>query len=358
MEPKDLLSLEAYDYELPPERIAQEPVEPRDASRLMVVDRATGRIEHRIFREIVAYLRPGDLLVFNDTRVIPARLFAMKPTGGRVELLLVRRVAADRWWAMVRGRGVRPGLRLQLLSGNQPIDLHAEVEAEGEGPLRLLRFSVPPESWLERLGAIPLPPYIRKPLHDPERYQTVYARVPGSVAAPTAGLHFTSELLARLREHGVRFAFVTLHISLDTFRPIETLDVREHKLHREWCILSPETAEQINRTRLEGGRIVAVGTTVVRVLETAARYGLGCSPEDVCPWRTVGPFEGETDLYIYPGFTFRAVDALITNFHLPRSTLLLLVAAFMGYDLMRRAYQTAIAEGYRFYSFGDAMLIL
>lgn len=358
MEPKDLLSLEAYDYELPPDRIAQTPAEPRDAARLMVVHRATGRIEHRIFREIVEYLRPGDLLVFNDTRVIPARLFARKPTGGRVELLLVRRVDAERWWAMVRGRHVRPGIRLQLLSGDQPLDLFAEVEAEGEGPLRQLRFSAPPEGWLERVGVIPLPPYIRRPLRDPERYQTVYARTPGSVAAPTAGLHFTPELLARLREQGVRFAFTTLHISLDTFRPIEAKDVREHKLHREWCVLSAEAAEQINRTRLEGGRIVAVGTTVVRVLETAARYGLGCSPETSCPWQVVGPFEGETDLYIYPGFTFRAVDALITNFHLPRSTLLLLVAAFMGYELMREAYRIAIAEGYRFYSFGDAMLIL
>ncbi len=358
MEPKDLLSLEAYDYELPPERIAQSPMEPRDAARLMVVHRATGRIEHRIFREIVDYLRPGDLLVFNDTRVIPARLFAVKPTGGRVELLLVRRVDPERWWAMVRGRHIRPGTRLQLLSGSQPVDLYAEVEAEGEGPLRLLRFSIPPEGWLERLGVIPLPPYIRRPLHDPERYQTVYARVPGSVAAPTAGLHFTPELLARLRDHGVRLAFVTLHISLDTFRPIETPDVREHKLHREWCSLSADTAALINRTRLEGGRIIAVGTTVVRVLETAARYGLGCSPEAVCPWQVVGPFEGETDLFIYPGFEFRVVDALITNFHLPRSTLLLLVAAFMGYERMREAYQVAIAEGYRFYSFGDAMLIL
>ncbi|MFN3928062.1 MAG: tRNA preQ1(34) S-adenosylmethionine ribosyltransferase-isomerase QueA [Thermoflexus sp.] len=353
-----MLSLEAYDYELPPERIAQSPAEPRDASRLMVVHRATRRIEHRIFREIVDYLRPGDLLVFNDTRVIPARLFAIKPTGGRVELLLVRRVDPERWWAMIRGRRVRPGVRLQLLSGNQPVDLYAEVETEGEGPLRLLRFSAPPEGWLERLGVIPLPPYIRRPLHDPERYQTVYARVPGSVAAPTAGLHFTPELLARLRDRGVRFAFATLHISLDTFRPIAAHDVREHKLHREWCVLPVEAAELINRTRLEGGRIIAVGTTVVRVLETAARRGLGCSPDTVCPGRAVGPFEGETDLYIYPGFQFRVVDALITNFHLPRSTLLLLVAAFMGYDLMREAYQIAIAEGYRFYSFGDAMLIL
>ncbi len=358
MEPKDILSLEAYDYELPPERIAQSPVEPRDASRLMVVHRATRRIEHRIFREIVDYLRPGDLLVFNDTRVIPARLFAIKPTGGRVELLLVRRVDPERWWAMARGRHIRPGVRLQLLSGNRPVDLYAEVETEGEGPLRLLRFSAPLEGWLERLGVIPLPPYIRRPLHDPERYQTVYARVPGSAAAPTAGLHFTPELLARLRDHGVRFAFVTLHISLDTFRPITAHDVREHKLYREWCALPVEAAELINRTRLEGGRIVAVGTTVVRVLETAARRGLGCSPDTACPGQVVGPFEGETDLYIYPGFQFRAVDALITNFHLPRSTLLLLVAAFMGYDLMREAYQIAIAEGYRFYSFGDAMLIL
>jgi len=358
MEPKDLLRLEAYDYELPPDRIAQSPAEPRDASRLMVVHRATGRIEHRIFREIIAYLRPGDLLVFNDTRVIPARLFAVKPTGGRVEVLLVRRVDPARWWAMVRGRHVRPGLRLRLLSGNQPLDLEAEVEAEGEGPLRLLRFPAPPEGWLERLGVIPLPPYIRRPLPDPERYQTVYARVPGSVAAPTAGLHFTPELLARLQEHGVRFAFVTLHISLDTFRPIEAPDVREHKLHREWCSLTAETAEQIRRARREGGRIIAVGTTVVRVLETAARYGEGCSPEAADPERVVGPFEGETDLYIYPGFEFRVVDAMITNFHLPRSTLLLLVAAFMGYDRMREAYRVAIAEGYRFYSFGDAMLIL
>lgn len=358
MEPKDPLNLEAYDYELPPDRIAQSPVEPRDAARLMVVHRATRRIEHRIFREIVDYLRPGDLLVFNDTRVIPARLFAVKPTGGRVELLLVRQVDPERWWALVRGRRVRAGTRLQLLSGGQPVDLFAEVEEEGEGPLRRLRFSTPPEGWLERLGVIPLPPYIRRPLPNPERYQTVYARVPGSVAAPTAGLHFTPELLARLREHGVRFAFVTLHISLDTFRPIETADVRAHKLHQERCALSAETAALINRTRLEGGRIVAVGTTVVRVLETAARRGLGCSPDAVCPGQVVGPFEGETDLYIYPGFVFRAVDALITNFHLPRSTLLLLVAAFMGYDRMREAYRTAIAEGYRFYSFGDAMFIL
>ncbi len=358
MEPKDLLSLEAYDYELPPDRIAQSPVEPRDAARLMVVHRATRRIEHRIFREIVDYLQPGDLLVFNDTRVIPARLFAVKPTGGRVELLLVRRVDPERWWALVRGRRVRTGTRLQLLSGNRPVNLFAEVEEEGEGPLRRLRFSAPSEGWLERLGVIPLPPYIRRPLPNPERYQTVYARVPGSVAAPTAGLHFTPELLARLREHGVRFAFVTLHISLDTFRPIETSDIRAHKLHQEWCTLSADTAALINRTRLEGGRIVAVGTTVVRVLETAARRGLGCSPDAACPGQVVGPFEGETDLYIYPGFAFRAVDALITNFHLPRSTLLLLVAAFMGYDRMREAYQIAIAEGYRFYSFGDAMLIL
>ena len=358
METKDLLRLEAYDYELPPDRIAQAPVEPRDASRLMVVHRADGRIEHRIFREIGEYLRPGDLLVFNDTRVIPARLFAVKPTGGRVEILLVRREAEDRWWALVRGRHIRPGLRLALLSGDRPVGIFAEVEAEGEGLLRRLQFSAPIEGHLDRLGVIPLPPYIRRPLHDPERYQTVYARVPGSVAAPTAGLHFTPELLARLRQQGIRFAFVTLHISLDTFRPVEAADVRAHKLHREWCSLSAETAAQINRTRLEGGRIVAVGTTVVRVLETAARYGLGCSPEAVCPGQVVGPFEGETDLYIYPGFTFRAVDALITNFHLPRSTLLLLVAAFMGYERMRQAYAVAIAEGYRFYSFGDAMLIL
>ncbi|RMF27990.1 MAG: tRNA preQ1(34) S-adenosylmethionine ribosyltransferase-isomerase QueA [Chloroflexi bacterium] len=353
-----------FDYHLPPELIAQKPVEPRDASRLMVLNRADGSITHRIFREIGAYLRPGDLLVLNESRVIPARLFARKvPTGGRVEMLLLNPEGGNgRWRVLVKGRRVRPGTRLALTAGPEPesptIDVEATVVAEGERGERVVVFSRPVETFLEQVGVIPLPPYIHEPLADPERYQTVYARRPGSVAAPTAGLHFTPELLLALREQGVRFAYVTLHIGLDTFRPVSTERVENHKMHSEWCQLSPETASRINRAKLEGRRVVAVGTTAVRVLETAAQRALAQCQGEACAWQTVVAFEGTTDLFITPGYRFRVVDALITNFHLPRSTLLMLVAAFAGLDLIRRAYAEAIARRYRFYSFGDAMLIL
>ncbi len=334
-----------FDYDLPETYIAQEPVEPRDSARLMVLDRATGKITHTVFREIGRFLRPGDLLVANQTRVIPARLFARKPTGGKVEILLLRREAPAQWQALVRGRGLVAGKRLLLAN-----DLEAEIVAVLDGPLRRIRFTRPLDDTLDRLGKVPLPPYIHRPLEDPERYQTVFAREAGSAAAPTAGLHFTPRLLEALRAQGVGFATVTLHVGLDTFAPVKEDDPREHKIHTEWCEVSAPTAAAINRTRAAGGRIVAVGTTSVRTLETAARRAR--------PGEVVSPWAGDTDLFILPGFRFLAVDAMITNFHLPKSTLLMLVSAFAGRERILGAYEVAKQEGYRFFSFGDAMLIL
>ena len=353
------------DYELPEELIAQEPIEPRDASRLMVVDRTRGAIAHHRFYELPHLLRPGDVLVANDSRVLPARLFARKPTGGRVEILLLVQRDPYTWEALVRGHRVRPGLTLHLEA--RP-DVTADVLAITPAGGRVLRFSRPIADLLSEVGQVPLPPYIKRPLPNPERYQTVYAREEGSAAAPTAGLHFTPRLIDALKARGVEMHFVTLHVGLDTFRPITEERVEDHKIHAEWAELDPPTAAALNRAKAEGRRIIAVGTTTVRVLETAthpdaldpdhSRVGW---PEDT-PADTVRgplvPFRGWTRLYITPGFDFRAVDALITNFHLPRSTLLALVAAFMGEDLMWRAYREAIRQRYRFYSFGDAMLIL
>lgn len=349
-----------FDYELPESYIAQRPAEPRDSARLMVVERATGAIEHRIFREIGEYLRAGDLLVANESRVIPARLFARKVPdgdggriGGRVELLLLSRQDELTWEALVRGRKTPVGTRLAVYRPGREDDppaLLGEVVSWTEAGGRLIRWERPIEPLLDELGVVPLPPYIHAPLHDPERYQTVYARTPGSVAAPTAGLHFTPELLASLRRQGVEVAFVNLEIGLDTFRPVRTERVEEHRIHTERCSLSPQVAAQINLARREGRRVIAVGTTSVRVLETAARSG--------GKGQVVRPFSGRTDLFIYPGFEFRVVDALITNFHLPRSSLLMLVSAFAGRELILRAYEEAKREGYRFFSFGDAMLIL
>ncbi len=361
------MKTEAFDYELPSGLIAQEPVEPRDASRLMVVDRDTGDILHHRFYDLPSYLTSGDLLVHNRTRVIRARLFARKPTGGKVEILLLRRLGGARaqeartWEVLVGGKGVRAGLTLFLLEGPEGAvtGARAEVVARGERAVRVLRFDRPVLPLTEQIGVTPLPPYIDEPLEDDERYQTVYALDPGSAAAPTAGLHFTPELLHRLREEGVRSAFVTLHVGVDTFQPVREERVEEHQMHSEYCVLRADIAREINETNLRGRRVVAVGTTSVRVLETAALRAVGSEgAAAACPRQTVAAFEGETDLFIYPGYQFRAVDALITNFHLPRSSLLMLVAAFAGKDLVEQAYAEAIKQEYRFYSFGDAMLIL
>ncbi len=348
------------DYELPQELIAQTPVEPRDAARLLVVNRKTGELAHRVFRDMVEYLGPGDLLVANESRVIPARLRARKArTGGAVELLLLRRLDGQTWQALVGGKRVHAGTRLQVLDESGQSVLRAEVTTEGEGAQRIVRFEAPVESYFNSVGVTPLPPYIHTPLADPERYQTIYSRTPGSAAAPTAGLHFTPDFMLALRRRGVEFAFVTLHIGLDTFNPVEEKRLEEHRIHTEWCSLSPDVARQINAARLAGKRIIAVGTTSVRVLESAVRSTLAFAPNaPACGWQRVSAFEGFTDLFIYPGFQFRAVDALLTNFHLPRSTLLALVSAFAGRDLILRAYQEAIRERYRFYSFGDAMFLL
>ena len=329
-----------FDYELPPGLIAQSPVEPRDASRLMVLPRGGGPVGHRRFSDLVALLGEGDVLVFNDSRVLPARILGRKPeSGGRVELLLHRRLGPDLWETAVKpSRRVRVGIRVEAPG------LRGEVVEQGDGSLRVVRFS--DEGALEAAGQVPLPPYIRLPLEDPERYQTIYSRVKGSVAAPTAGLHFTPELLDRLQSRGVRFAFVTLHVGLDTFAPVRVDDPRQHPIHREYGELTPGVAAELNRARDEGRRIICVGTTSVRLVEHAAAGG-DC----------IESFVGWTDLLILPGHRFRAVDGLITNFHLPRTTLIMLVAAFAGREAVLQAYRQAIARGYRFYSFGDAMLI-
>jgi S-adenosylmethionine:tRNA ribosyltransferase-isomerase len=336
-----------FDYRLPEELIAQEPIEPRDASRMLVVHRAEDRMEHRHFYDIVEYLRPGDVLVANETRVIPARLQAFKaPSGGRVELLLLSRHNDLLWEALVKGRRVAEGHRLELRDQGGRALVAATVEAVTPSGGRLLRFEAPIDTLVDQLGATPLPPYIHRPLDDPERYQTVYARVRGSAAAPTAGLHFTPELMARVGEMGVEWVSVLLHIGLDTFRPVTEEVVEEHRIHTEYCHLSEEAAQRLRRARAEGRRIVAVGTTSVRVLETAAQSG------EIEAW------DGPTALYIYPGYRFRAVDALITNFHLPRSSLLMLISAFAGTDRVQQAYAEAVRRRYRFYSLGDAMLIV
>jgi len=326
-----------FDYELPPEMIAQTPIEPRDASRLLVLDRASGKMAHCHFRDVGEYLRAGDLLVANDSRVIPARLLGRKETGGRVEVFLLKRLGERTWETLVRGKRLRPGTRIEIQNPKSKIQttntaqehaqyttripsLWATIVAETPDGGRVIEFERPVEPLLDELGILPLPPYIHEPLADPERYQTVYARVQGSVAAPTAGLHFTPALIDRLQAQGVRFAFVTLHVGLDTFRPVKTEHIEEHHMHSEWAELPPETAEAINQTRAAGGRVVAVGTTVVRVLETATRFSESNLESET--WN-LKPFRAWTDLFITPGYRFRVVDALITNFHLPRSTLLI-----------------------------------
>jgi S-adenosylmethionine:tRNA ribosyltransferase-isomerase len=335
----------------------------------MVVDRHTGEISHRHFYDLPDFVRPGDLLVHNESRVIPARLFARKPTGGQVEILLLRQCADHTWETLVKGKRVRAGLRLTILDGltGQPSGAEATVVEERERGMHVLSFDRPVLPLAEQVGVTPLPPYIHTPLDNAERYQTIYARVPGSAAAPTAGLHFTPELLSRLHEMGVRSAFVTLHIGLDTFRPVSEETIEDHQMHTEYGWLAPEVAEQVNQSKRMGYRVIAVGTTSVRILETAASKSQIANRKSAnqqtsrSPFANsplIQPFEGATNLFIYPGYQFRAVDTLITNFHLPRSTLLMLVAAFAGKGLLDRAYHEAIQERYRFYSFGDAMLIL
>lgn len=331
-----------FDYHLPESSIGQTPAEPRDSSRLLVLHRDTNELEHRIFRDVTDFLRSGDLLVLNQTRVIPARIFAKKETGGKVELLLLRRRDEWTWEALVGGKGLRIGKKVKVEDGPD-----AEIIEMLEGSERLIRFSEPIEPYFSTVGNVPLPPYIHEKLDDPERYQTVYAKEPGSAAAPTAGLHFTPRLLEELQVKGVRIAYVTLHVGLDTFAPVNEDVPEEHKIHSEWCELSQETADAINEARERGGRVVAVGTTSVRTLESAD------SGQDV-----VSPFSGPTSLYILPGYQFKIVDAMITNFHLPQSTLLMLVSAFAGREKILETYETAVREGYRFYSFGDAMLIV
>jgi S-adenosylmethionine:tRNA ribosyltransferase-isomerase len=346
------------DYYLPPEQIAQTPIEPRDASRLMVVDRKTGTIKHHIFRDLPMLLHPGDLLVANDSRVIPARLYGRKPSGGKVELLLLRRLDSVTWRGLVGGRNVQV-VQLPIGGGKS---LCATVEQQNAGDADwLIHFEEPVEPYLERVGAMPLPPYIHEELQNPSRYQTVYARVTGSAAAPTAGLHFTPQLIETLSRCGIDMAFVTLNVGLDTFKPIDEDIVERHRIHSEWCELPSETAKSILETRSHAGRIVGVGTTSVRVLETAATAT--SAAEASAPvagsgaHSTIEPYQGFTQLYITPGYRYAAVDAIITNFHLPKSTLLAMIVAFMGMELLKTSYDIAIRERYRFYSFGDAMLI-
>ncbi|WP_423226419.1 tRNA preQ1(34) S-adenosylmethionine ribosyltransferase-isomerase QueA [Candidatus Amarolinea aalborgensis] len=338
-----------FDYHLPAERIAQTPIEPRDASRLLVVHRDSGQLEHRTFADIGEYLHAGDILVANDSRVLPVRLHGRKESGGQVELLLLNQVNEVRWEALVRGHRLRPGVVIELAAVAAPL-LRAKIVDVLPAGSRLIEFDRPPLPELERLGDVPLPPYIHTPLADRERYQTVYARVHGSAAAPTAGLHFTPALIERLQAQGVRFAFVTLHIGLDTFRPLQVEQIADHQMHSEWAELTAPAADAINASRRAGGRCVAVGTTAVRVLEAASRQSNAIGD--------LRPFSGWTSLFLTPGADFYAVDALITNFHLPRSTLLMLVSAFAGKPLIDRAYAAAVREGYRFFSFGDAMLLV
>ncbi len=332
-------------YDLPEELIAQTPAEPRDSSRLLVYHRGEKRIEHRIFRDIVDYLRAGDVLVVNRTRVLPARLYAHTVHGGAVEVLLLKRLSLDEWEVLVRpGRKCRPGAHLVVND-----ELSLDVLSVTESGERIVNFSYNGtfEDVLSRAGSMPLPPYIHEKLADPERYQTVYSRENGSAAAPTAGLHFTPELLDKICEKGVEIAEVLLHVGLGTFRPVKEENVLDHKMHSEYYEVDERAAECINRARREGRRIICVGTTSVRTLETVAdEHGF------------VRPCRGNTEIFIYPPYTFKCVDALITNFHLPESTLLMLVSALCSREEILSVYRTAVACRYRFFSFGDAMLVL
>jgi len=346
-----MLPIADFDYHLPPERIAQTPVEPRDHSRLLVLDRATGQLEHRHFYEIGRYLRPGDLLVANDSRVLPARLYGQKASGGKTELLLLKQRDAQHWEALIKGK-VAVGTNL-IITGHSGAQVQATVEELLESGSRIVRFEQPINDRLPELGSMPTPPYITAPLTDPERYQTVYSAQAGSAAAPTAGLHWTPELIEQVKALGVGWANVTLHVGLDTFRPVQTENALEHQIHSEWYELSAETAQAINATRAAGGRIITVGTTSTRVLETVAQaQAISLTTGEI------QAAAGWSSIYIYPPYEYRLVNSLITNFHLPKSTLLLLVSALASRDLIMQAYAEAVERQYRFFSFGDAMLII
>ena len=332
-----------FDYELPQELIAQHPMEPRDHSRLLVVDKNTGKLEHKHFYDLVDYLRPGDVLVFNDTRVIPARLHGTKDTGAHVEVFLLTRKNATDWEVLVR-----PGKKLQVGAKiNFSDELSCEVIEHTDFGGRIVRFKYDGifEEILDRLGETPLPPYITAPLEDKERYQTVYNRERGSAAAPTAGLHFTKELLQKIKDKGCEEVFVTLHVGLGTFRPVSEANIEDHKMHKEFYTVSQQAADAINKAKAEGRRIIAVGTTAVRTLESAGADG------------TMRAGGNWTNIFIYPGYKFRFVDDLVTNFHLPQSTLLMLVSTLSTREIMLATYKTAVEEKYRFFSFGDAMFI-
>ncbi len=332
-------------FDLPEELIAQTPLEKRDSSRLMCLDRVTGEVSHRVFTDLEELLRPGDCLVMNDSRVLPARLLGARESGGAVEVLLLRDLGEGRWECLTRpGRKTKPGVKLSFGSG----ELTAEVESVAEGGNRIIRFNYEGIflEVLERLGKMPLPPYIKEELQDAERYQTVYSRELGSAAAPTAGLHFTRELLDRISAKGVRECFITLHVGLGTFRPVKEDEIEDHDMHSEFCIVPEETARIINETKAAGGRVVCVGTTSCRTLESFAN-----------PDGTMDAKSGWTNIFIYPGYKFKCMDALVTNFHLPESTLVMLVSAFAGREHVLNAYAEAVRERYRFFSFGDAMFI-
>ena len=339
-----------FDYDLPPRFIAQTPLERRDSSRLMRLDRATGAVSHHVFSDIADMLRPKDVLVLNNTRVIPARLQARKAaTGGRAEVLLLKRLDERRWQALVGGRHILEGAQLTL----EGSDLTCSVTQVLEKALRVIEFNRPVDALMRDQGEMPLPPYINLALDDAERYQTVYSAIEGSAAAPTAGLHFTPELLGKIQRLGVRLANCTLHIGLDTFQPVTAERVEDHIIHSEFAQLDCDDAAVINESIRAGGRVIAVGTTSARTLETAASLG-GDNTRDL---RHVAPFADHTALFITPGYCWRVVDALVTNFHLPRSTLLMMLSAFAGRESILRAYETAKQADYRFYSFGDAMFV-
>ena len=334
-------------YDLPEELIAQDPLEDRTASRLLVLNRETGAVEHKIFSDVIDYLNEGDCLVINNTRVIPARLIGEKEgTGGKVEVLLLKRRANDVWETLVKpGKKLRPGARVIFGDGR----LKAEILEIAEEGNRLVRFYYEGifEEILDALGEMPLPPYITHKLEDKEMYQTVYAKYDGSAAAPTAGLHFTKELLSKIEEKGIKIASITLHVGLGTFRPVKVDDVNNHHMHTEWYEVNAEAADIINETKRNGGRVICVGTTSCRTIESVA------DENGYMKAKT-----GETDIFIYPGYKFKVMDGLITNFHLPESTLVMLVSAFAGKENVLAAYETAVKEKYRFFSFGDAMLLI